>query len=262
MEQGADWVAFEHPLSERIRFLLRLEFLFAEYHHHRADVSAWGLRASVHTLLDTLSVMGRADVRTELLKEMLEQHTALTRLSKRPDVNHVRLAEVLGELSGAIADLQSMNTSHPAMMLRENEFLFAILNRSSIPGGTCGFDLPAYHRWLCRPPAQALRDLEAWSANLRPVERGIGLYLQLLRDSTQPADQVAEGGVFLHVPQAPCQLVRVLVPAAADVYTEISAGKHRVSIRFMRLGDVNTRNVQAGGSLPFRLQCCHLASHA
>ena len=261
MDQGADWIAFEHPLSERIRFLLRLEFLFAQYQHQRIDTSAWGLRASLHTLLDILSVMGRADLRTELLKEILEQHATLTRLSKRPDVNLERLTEVLKDLGAAAAELQGMGSSHPAMVLRENEFLFAVLNRSSIPGGACGFDLPAYHRWLSRPPSETQQDLTAWFANLRPLERAINLYLRLLRDSTQPGDHVAAGGVFLHVPQAAYQLVRVLVPASADVYPEISAGKHRVSIRFMHLGNVNTRNVQAGGSIPFRLQCCLLSNH-
>lgn len=261
MDQGADWIAFEHPLSERIRFLLRLEFLFAQYQHQGADTSPWGLRASLHTLLDILSVMGRADLRTELLKEIYEQHGILTRLSKRPDVNHERLHEVLRELNNAASDLQGMGSSHPAMVLRENEFLFAVLNRSSIPGGACGFDLPAYHRWLSRPQEQTQRDLEGWFANLRPLQRAIRLYLRLLRESTQPSAQVAEGGVFLHQPQAAYQLVRVLVPASADVYPEISAGKHRVSVRFMRLGDVNTRNVQSGGSLAFQLQCCLLSNH-
>jgi cell division protein ZapD len=261
MDQGADWIVFEHPLSERIRFLLRLEFLFAQYQHQRNDSSAWGLRASLHSLLEILSVMGRADLRTELLKEIFEQHAALTRLSKRPDVNHERLNEVLRDLNSAAAELQGMSSSSPAMVLRENEFLFAILNRSSIPGGACGFDLPAYYRWLSRPQAETQRDINNWYASLRPLEHAITLYLRLLRESTQPGNQVAEGGVFLHVPQANYQLVRVLVPASADVYPEISAGKHRVAVRFMRLGDVNTRNVQAGGSIAFKLQCCLLSSH-
>jgi cell division protein ZapD len=262
MQQAAEWIAFEHPLSERIRFLLRLEFLFAEFRHHRADTSVWGLRAGVHTFLDTLSVMGRTDMRTELLKELGDQQAALKRLARRPEVNPARLEQVQGELAAVIAGLHGMSSSHPAMMLRENEFLFAILNRSSIPGGICGFDLPAYHRWLSRPHEDAERDLETWSACLRPIERAIGLFLDLLRESSQPIERVAEGGVYLHVPQAPCQLVRVLLRADAAVYPEISAGKHRISIRLMRLGDVNARNVQAGGSIGFRLQCCYLAGHA
>lgn len=261
MDQGADWIVFEHPLSERIRFLLRLEFLFAQYQHQRGDASAWGLRANLHTLLEILSVMGRTDLRTELLKEIFEQHAALTRLSKRPDVNHQRLSEVLRDLNLASSELQGMSNASPAMVLRENEFLFAILNRSSIPGGACGFDLPAYYRWLSRPQAETQRDLASWYSSLVPLERAITLYLRLLRDSTQPSNQIAEGGVFLHIPQANYQLVRVMVPASADVYPEISAGKHRVAVRFMRLGDVNTRNVQANGSIAFRLHCCLLSSH-
>lgn len=261
MQHPAEWIAFEHPLSERIRFLLRLEFLFTEMRHHRADASVWGLRSGVRTFLDMLSVMGRTDMRTELLKELGDQHAALARLARRPEVHAARLAQVQAELAAAIGGLQAMSSSHPAMMLRENEFLFAILNRSSIPGGICGFDLPAYHRWLSRPHEQAGHDLELWSQRLRPLEHAIALYLQLLRESSQPLERVAEGGVYLHVPQAPCQLVRVILPAPADVYPEISAGKHRISIRLMQLGDVNTRNQQASGSIAFQLQCCHLAGH-
>jgi cell division protein ZapD len=261
MDQGPGWIAFEHPLSERIRFLLRLEFLFAQYEHQGSDASCWGLRASLHTLLDILTVMGRSDLRTELLKEILEQQARLTRLSKRPEVNLERLGEVLKELGGAAGDLQGMSSSHPAMVLRENEYLFAILNRSSIPGGACGFDLPAYHRWLARPAQQSRGDLQGWFSCLRPLQRAINLYLRLLRDSAEPTSHTAEGGVFLHVPQGAYQLVRVLVPESADVYPEISAGKHRVSVRFMQLGNVNTRNMQIGGSVAFRLQCCLLNSH-
>ncbi|MDI3260698.1 MAG: cell division protein ZapD [Sinobacteraceae bacterium] len=259
MSTEAEWIAFEHPLNERVRFYLRLEFLFAELAHHRRDESAWGLRASLHVLLDLLSVMGRTDLRGELLKVLADQQARLTRLAKRPDVNRQRLDEVLQALAASLAGLQSMSSAPPALFLREHEFLFAIFNRSSIPGGACGFDLPAYHRWLARPYAQSRQDLDGWYARLAPIERAIALDLRLLRESTEPADHVAEGGVFLQAPQTACQLIRVLVPASADVYPEISAGKHRVSLRFMRLGDVNTRNVQAGGSIPFRLQCCALA---
>jgi cell division protein ZapD len=261
MEQGAEWVVYEHPLNERVRFLLRLEFLFAQYRYHRGDSSIWGLRASLHTLLDALSVMGRADLRSDLVKELADQQAALNRLGKRPEISQERLAETLAQLGAATAELQGMASAYPAMALRSNEFLFAVLNRSSIPGGICGFDLPAYHWWLSRPRVQNERDLDGWMANLLPIERGIDLYLRLLRESTQPSPHTAEGGVYLHVAQAAYQLVRVHLPAAADVLPEISAGKHRVSIRFMRQGDINSRSAQAGGSIPFRLQCCLLGHH-
>ena len=44
----------------------------------------------------------------------------------------------------------------------------------------------------------------------------------------------------------------------AGVYPEISAGRHRFTVRFMNQRDVNTRPVQTGVDVPFQLQCCAL----
>lgn len=261
MEPGEEWIAFEQPLSERIRSFLRLEFLFAQHAHYRNESSVWAVRGSVHSLLDVLSVMGRTDFRTELVKDFTEQRILLTRLKARPGVDRERLDGVLRELEETAAMLQALTVSNPAAVLRENEFLFSMLNRVSIPGGATDFDLPAYHRWLSRPHASVERDIEGWFVQLRPFERAIGLHLRLLRESTKPTDETADNGIYLHHPHAAYQMVRVLVPPSADVYPEISAGKHRVSVRFMRLGDVNTRNTQAAGHINFRLQCCLLSSH-
>ena len=59
--------------------------------------------------------------------------------------------------------------------------------------------------------------------------------------STQPANEVAKGGMFVYTPQSEFELVRVLVNAEAGVYPEISAGRHRFTVRFMAQRDVNTR---------------------
>lgn len=254
-----DRVTFEQPLNERIRSLLRLEFLFAQYAQHLIEPSRWGLRAALHTMLDLIAVIGRADLKTDLSKELVEQDSVLRRLRAHAQVDHERLDAVLADLRGALSGLQRLH-AHPSMMLRENEFLHAIQNRSAIPGGTCEFDLPAYHRWLSRPYDTARRDLDDWFAHLAPLESAIGLVLHLLRDSAAGEDCVAVGGVHLHLPPANCQLVRVAIAADADVYPEISAGRHRFSFRFMTLGQVNSRNQQTAQDIAFRLQCCALAA--
>lgn len=257
-EHVVDRVTFEQPLNERTRSLLRLEFLFAQYAHHHADASRWGLRASLHTMLDLLAVIGRADLKTDLSKELGEQETHLRRLRARAEVDRDKLDRVLADIRAALAALQTLG-AHPSAMLRENEFLFSILNRSAIPGGTCDFDLPAYHRWLSRSHAATERDLGQWFSHLAPLQGAIRLYLQLLRDSAVAEDCLARGGVHLHVPPANCQLVRVALASDADVYPEISAGRHRFSFRFMTLGNVDSRNVQTTEDIAFRLQCCMLS---
>jgi cell division protein ZapD len=256
MNTAPDCFVFEQPLNERTRSFLRLQFLISELDHYRRDDSDWGVRATVRTLLDTLSVLGRTDIKTELLKDLGEQQSALQRFSDRPDVDRDKLRGVLGELSTVMASLHRSSSAQPAALLRENDFLYGVHSRSAIPGGTCMFDLPAYAHWLSRQPNTTQRDLESWLSRLQPYRSGIDLALRLLRNASKLAEQVATGGVFLYVPQAHYSLVRVHLPAEVDVYPEISASRHRISVRFMKLGDVNTRNTQETTDVRFWLQCC------
>jgi len=260
MDPAEDWITFEQPLNERTRSFLRLSFLLAEVEHHRQDRTDWGARATIRALLDTLSVLARSDFKTELIKDLGEQQASLSRLRGHAEVDTKRLEAVLAEAARAVTALVQGAPTYAGALLRENDFLYAIHSRTAIPGGTCEFDLPSYHRWLQRGPDAIEHDLSTWTGRLKPFRTAVELSLRLLRESSQPEDQVASGGVFLHVPQALYSLVRVLVPASADIYPEISASKHRVAIRFMSLGNVNLRNVQAGGNQRFRLQCCSAGS--
>lgn len=251
-------VAFEQPLNERVRTLLRLEFLFAQLHHHRADPTSWGLRDTLRSLLDVLQVLSRGDLKTEVLKELNTQHAALTRLKERPGVDGSRLESVLSELTEAGNDLQALTTNTMATLLRDNEFLVSLLHRGTIPGGAIGFDLPGFHRWLSQPAQRTDRDLDAWFADLAPYERAVALLLRLLRQSTEPSAETAVSGMFVYTPQADSEMVRVMVAADADVYPEISAGRHRVTVRFMKQRDISSRPSQTSEDIAFKLQCCCL----
>lgn len=259
METQADSsIVFEQPLTERVRTFLRLEFLFAQHDHHRADASLHGVRCTLHLLLDILTVLSRSDLKNEILKELGDQQVTLTRLSKRPGVDQTRLQGVLDEIARAMNGLQQMSLQTVGNILRENDFLTAVLNRYSIPGGTCGFDLPAYHHWLSQPLESARRDLDVWFAGVRPFQQAIALYLRLLRQSVESSAQTAAGGMYVHMPQGPCLLLRVLVAQGAGVYPEISAGRHRFTVRFMSARDVNQRSHQVTQDVPFQMQCCNL----
>lgn len=251
-------IVFEQPLNERVRTFLRLEFLFAQHHHHRTDRSPWGVRATLRTLLDIFSIVARSDLKTEILKELAEQHGTLTRLQQRPGVDPTRLQSVLAELNQAVNAMQTLTTHALGTVLRDNEFLVSLLHRSTIPGGASAFDLPGFHHWLSQPHEHVRRDLDAWFADLLPFERSVTLFLRLLRQSTQPLDEVAKSGMFVYTPPGEFELVRVLVNAEAGVYPEISAGRHRFTVRFMTQRDVSTRPTQATGDIPFQLQCCTL----
>lgn len=258
MTQGSPTVSFEQPLSERVRTFLRLEFLFNLYKQYRSDHNEAGTRASLQALLEILTILSRTDLKNEVLKELSDQHATLTRLAARPDVDNARLQAILTEIAQALNGMQQLATQFAGSLLRSNDFLIALLNRTGIPGGTCGFDLPAYHHWLSQPYEFIKRDLDAWFADVRPFEKAISLYIRLLRNSVEPRTHVARGGMFVDIPQPACVLLRVIVPLEARTYPEISAGKHRFTVRFMQASDVNNRSLQCTSDISFQMQCCAL----
>lgn len=255
---GRETIIFEQPLNERTRTFLRLEFLFTQHEHHRQDPSIFGARARLQALLDILMVLGRSDLKKEVLKDLAEQQAVLTRLIDRPGVDNARLQTVLREIAGCIAALQQQAGQFASMVLRENEFLMSVLNRVSIPGGTCGFDLPALHWWLSQAPELVAHDLDQWFRDLLPFAQAILLDLRLLRGSVGTTDAVAQGGNYVHTLQGACSLIRVFVPESQSTYPEISAGTHRFTIRFMEMQNVSTRAAQAHRDIGFKLQCCAL----
>jgi len=250
-------VIYEQPLNERVRAFLRLEFLFQQVRHHLGGTVAWDSRAALTCLLEMLNIFGRSDLKTEVMKE-LERHTAnLARLEQSPDVDRMQLSGLLDELDGLIDELHGLNGPVGAH-LKGNEFLSAIQQRSSIPGGTCDFDLPAYHFWLELPAEERMRDLAGWLESFDVIGRAIRLILRLTRSSTLFAPEAAEAGFFQKTldPSIPCQMVRVALPAGTPFFAEISGGRHRFTVRFMDQPDVNLRASQTGEAVDFELACC------
>lgn len=253
----AEWLVYEQPLNERIRTFLRLEFLFEQCEHHRALPSPWDSRAAITALLELATLLTRGDVRSEVLKELERCLLFLNRLKGSPEVDTERLQSVLAELEGLRqamdGDGQPLGTG-----LKQNELLTGIRNRSAIPGGTCQFDLPAYHAWLALPHARRSRDLQQWFAEIKPLRDTIALLLALTRESALPTRELAEQGVYERVLEGPpCPLVRVMIPAVSGVFPEISAGRQRITIHFMERHE-SGRPQQTRRDVGFKLVCCQL----
>lgn len=246
---------FEQPLNERIRTFLRLEHLIARLRYHEADDSVWGRRATLDALLDILNVMSRYDTRAEVSKELGSRYAMLEKLADRDDVDSDALRQILDKLDALGMDMQRMPPQFASYQMRDNELLNALGNRGPIPGGNCGFDLPAYQHWLAQDSASQTRDLQAWCSHIQPFEEAIGTLLRLLRDSTTPEPFRAKAGVLVHNTDTTTQMIRVLLDDA-QVYPEISAGRHRATVRFMEYQDKKLRVRQSQAPIEFRMACC------
>ena len=248
---------FEQPLSERMRTFLRIEFLYQQALFHARDLSGFSARAAVSTLLEILAILSRGDVRGEVLKE-LERHAGLlSSYSRQPDVDLERIQLLIDNvetLRSALSD------SRPQIInaVRESEFLNTIRHRSSIPGGTCMFDLPDYAYWLRLPPAERSEQFEIWAGALRPICDAVSEVLWLTRQACDPVEKIANGGMYQYHMDRNEQptMVRVIVSPDTGVFPEISAGKHRFTVRFVTWAGIDVRPQQVVDDVPFRLAVC------
>ena len=247
---------YEQPLNERIRTLLRLDFLFRQVDHNLNDSSHWGSRAAVATLIDIINVFARSDLRTDLIKELERLATCLSPLTQSPGDDQEALANLLPDLDRLIDRLHAM-PPQVGSNLREHEFLNAIRQRASIPGGACDFDLPAYHHWLNQGMEERHNDIRRWRQSLDALRETAALVIRLVRESGQTAVERAEQGFFQQSldTSVPYQLVRVILPKDSPYFAEISGGKHRFTIRFMEQS-LHERPQQTGETVEFRLVRC------
>ena len=187
-------IVYEQPLNERMRNLLRLDFLYQQAVHHHTKADPWSTRAAVSSLLEILAITQRGDVRGEVLKELERQMAQLSAFSSRPGVDGSRLRVLLTKLHHMREDLSNVGALF-MQPLRDSEFLNAIKHRSTIPGGTCEFDLPDYMHWLNQPDEVRGADFAHWLAVIRPLGDAVGELLWMTREQARAKPQVATGGV-------------------------------------------------------------------
>ncbi|MDH5472028.1 MAG: cell division protein ZapD [Gammaproteobacteria bacterium] len=250
---------FEQPLNERIRTFLRLEHLFCQFEQHMKHTSAWDTQSAIKAIIDLLSMVGRGDIKRETIKELERQNTNLKSFIKIPDINHGRLALLIDEQKKCIEELHAVS-GNIGQNLQSNELLNAIRQRLTIPGGLCDFDLPAYSHWLNQPFENRQLVLNEWYEPLKILQTAITLILNVIRESTEAIDEIAEDGFYQRNLEAnqSCLLIRVILPADLNIFPEISAGKHRFSIRFLRTDNPAQRPEQEMSNVDFKLACCSL----
>lgn len=253
------WQAYELPLNERVRTFMRLEHLFARIHRHAEGEDPWDSRAALTGLLEMLAILGRGDVRSDVLREMERQAQTLARLRSRHGIDTGRLDKILESLETLRARLDASG-AQIGRSLKDNEFLAALRQRIAIPGGTCGFDLPSLQHWLSLPARDRHAQLERWLTELDALDRSLRLVLMLVRESSTPTLELAESGMFHRSLESGVayQLIRVLVDDQHDVFPEISGGKHRFTVRFLEQPDVSERPRQAQQDIRFQLACCQI----
>ena len=249
-------ILYEYPFNERIRTYLRLEHLFVRLSQLLARESAMDHHFALATLFEIMDVGARADLKSDVLKDLDKQKAHLDAYRGNPAIAEGVLDAVIGQLDLCFQALNGL-PGKAGHALTENDWLMSIRSRIGIPGGTCEFDLPAYYAWQFKPVAQRQKDLSTWVASLMPLADSIELLLKLLRDSGAPQKVMANGGQFQqNLPQGRTfQLLRLAIDPALGLIPEISGNRLLVSIRLMQQGEDDRLHL-SGGDTGFELALC------
>jgi len=254
---GASLPLYEQPLNERMRTFLRLEFLYRRLCYQSEKDSAWASRDAVDGLLDIVAILSRGDVRGDVLKELERQLFMLERLQKAEDIDSARLQGVTRKLQELRGNLGAIGPKY-LQELKDNQFLSAVRHRSSIPGGTCAFDIPEYTHWLRQDMQRRAADVGTWVEAVRPLCEAVMGLLWIVRNSKQSSKRIAQSGVYQHSMSKETinGLIRITLPEGADLYPEISGSQHRFSVRFMQWQAGQVKPSQSNEDVEFQLSIC------
>jgi cell division protein ZapD len=228
-------ILYEYPFNERIRTYLRLEHLFRRLGELVERETSTDHHFAITTIFEIMDVAARADLKTDVLKDLEKQKHVLSGFRGNPAISEAVLDDVTGQLEACFAALNGL-PGKAGHSLTENDWLMSIRSRVGIPGGTCEFDLPAYFAWQHLSPSVRKLDLQRWIAPLVPLAESVRVLLTLLRDSGAPQKVVAPGGLYQQtLPQGRTfQLARLHLDPALGLIPEISGNRLIVTVRLMR----------------------------
>ena len=228
-------ILYEYPFNERIRTYLRLEHLFRRLGELIPRGHPLDHHYALATIFEVMDVAARADLKSDVLKDLEKQKQALNGYRGNPGVAEAVLDKVIAQLESCFGAVNG-TAGKAGQSLTENEWLMSIRSRAGIPGGTCEFDLPAYYAWQHLPAERRREDLERWANTLAPLAESIHLLLRMLRESGAPQKVIASAGQLQQpLPQGRTfQLLRLRIDPALGLVPEISGNRLMVSVRLMR----------------------------
>lgn len=250
-------ILYEHPFSERTRYMIRLEYLFKRLFAFSHNPSPETQHITFDALFEILDVCDRGDCRNWILQEIEKQRTGLEHQRVLPHANRERIDDKISTLEKAAHTLASSNKlgSH----IRENEWLMSLRNRFWTPGATSPMDLPAYTAWLHRQASERMTVMQSLIDPYMPLYHAICLVLEGIREAQVPTQAMTDatglyeqslGGQTYHI-------LRIWVPKGLGLYPEISANKYILMLRFFRITE-HFKHQTLDSRVPFTMALCQL----
>ena len=165
-----DKIIFEHPLNEKMRTWLRIEFLLKQLNLH-SHFDQNNALLFFHALSELLEIIERNDVKSELIKEIETQKNRLLSWVNIDGVDQELLNNLINQFDAYLVKFNSVMRLGQA--LKDDRFITAIRQRLMIPGGCCSFDLPSFYLWLEQLQEKRDRQVQNWLQHLAILDEAL-----------------------------------------------------------------------------------------
>jgi cell division protein ZapD len=251
----ANLIIFEQPMNETLRICLRLEKLFTtvrENFHEENDVN---MRDCIRSMLQIMELTSRPDLKSKLIKCISQYKNNLNNISfldatEKLDIE-TRLKNYMTQLLGS--------SQRIGEKLRKNEFLNSARLICATPGGDAEFNVPSFSLWLKSDIKQRQDQLALWMHEFTHLESLCHILLALTRRSECRLEINCENGFYQQLLDTNeyYQMLSIALPLNINVYPEVSIGKHRLCIRFVKTDFSNNGHAtQVYDTFKFNLGLC------
>ena len=241
---------FDHPLSERVRSLIRIEHLFNRFNHTADSDDKWSHHVALSSLFEIMECSSRAELKLDILQELERQR----QVGKHDSA-------LLERLNQAAQDLQEVQQKF-GQHIRENEWLMALKQRIVVAGGTTPVELPSYYFWQKKDASERREDLQRWSQIMMPTYRATNVLLEILRQNQIILECCAKNGTYEHNILPPnTHLMTIEVPLSQGVLPEVSANKYFTHVRFVQASQENMRGKPVEQHIDFKIIMCSFDAH-
>lgn len=249
---------YEFPLSSRIRYFLRCEYLSRSLETKINSINGpETCLEALRLLIELEELTKNIDLRSEIMQHLRWQIDELRKLNSQPQVNQEYLHRISRKKEQLLLDMEHFSSL--SINRQNHHFLNSVKRRVSIPGGVCSFDLPILAGWFALPCERRINEIRKWYEPFSNLCKGVYDCLELSRSGGEYVERTAKAGYHsqeFESSENKYQMLRIDLTGCDGIYPEVSAGKPRFTIHFFTLGDLAIRPQQVKETINFKIAFC------
>lgn len=225
---------YEYPVNECIRLCLKIEPLLKQLEILSNQTHPLQHKNQILLLINIINILDRQDIKTKFIKLITQQQTALLSLQNNNKVDQSTLQYWVQKLRTLSNNIQ--NTNNILDDLKQDKLINLIIQQQCTTYGIANFMVPQLQCWLQLPDEYRIQQIAAWKQKLSLIESIISTLLPLIRNTAIFQKETVTNQNFfqtnLITKERDLYLIRIKM-YHADIYPEISVGKHRLIINFL-----------------------------